>query len=76
MLDVSAQQVSGATLSDLDTLGTLALYYREPRGPSETDRETVKLVGTTAGLVVESLNARFSRSQTSWLFADRRSAFC
>lgn len=37
-------------------LGTLALYYRQPRGPTETDRETVKLIGGTAGLVVE--NAR------------------
>ncbi|MCG2592278.1 GAF domain-containing protein [Ramlibacter sp. XY19] len=37
-------------------LGTLALYYREPRGPSENDRETVRLIGGTAGLVVE--NAR------------------
>lgn len=37
-------------------LGTLALYYREPRGPSENDREIVKLLGHTAGLVVE--NAR------------------
>lgn len=37
-------------------LGTLALYYREPRGPSENDRETVKLIGSTAALVVE--NAR------------------
>jgi PAS domain-containing protein len=37
-------------------LGTLALYYREARGPSEHDRETVRLIGSTAGLVVE--NAR------------------
>lgn len=37
-------------------LGTLALYYREPRGPTENDREIVKLVGCTAGLIVE--NAR------------------
>lgn len=37
-------------------LGTLALYYREPRGPTENDRETVKIIGTTAAVVVE--NAR------------------
>lgn len=41
---------------DGTVLGTLALYYRKPRGPSENDRETVKLIGATAGLVVE--NAR------------------
>jgi PAS domain S-box-containing protein len=41
---------------DGTVLGTLALYYRQPRGPSENDRETVKLIGSTAGLVVE--NAR------------------
>lgn len=41
---------------DGTVLGTLALYYREPRGPSETDRETVRLIGATAGLIVE--NAR------------------
>lgn len=41
---------------DGSVLGTLALYYRQPRGPSENDRETVKLIGSTAGLVVE--NAR------------------
>jgi PAS domain-containing protein len=37
-------------------LGTLALYYREARGPSEKDRETVKLIAATTGLVVD--NAR------------------
>lgn len=37
-------------------LGTLALYYRQPRGPSATDREVVALIGNTAALVVE--NAR------------------
>jgi PAS domain S-box-containing protein len=35
-------------------LGTFALYYREPRGPSENDRDTVKLIGHTAGLIVEN----------------------
>ena len=37
-------------------LGTLALYYREPRGPSELDRATVKLIGSTAAIIVD--NAR------------------
>jgi PAS domain-containing protein len=37
-------------------LGTFALYYGEPRGPSETDRDTVKTVAATAGVIVE--NAR------------------
>lgn len=41
---------------DGSVLGTLALYYREPRGPTEHDRDIVKLVGLTAGLVVD--NAR------------------
>jgi PAS domain-containing protein len=35
-------------------LGTLALYYREPRGPSEHDRDVVKLLGNTAALVIEN----------------------
>lgn len=39
-------------------LGTLALYYREPRGPSEEDRDTVKLIGNTAALVIQ--NARMA----------------
>lgn len=43
---------------DGSVLGTLALYYREPRGPSENDRETVKLIGSVAALVVE--NARLT----------------
>lgn len=37
-------------------LGTLALYYREPRGPSEKDRAVVQLIGNTAAVVVA--NAR------------------
>lgn len=41
---------------DKSVLGTLALYYREPRAPSENEREIVKLIGSTAGLVIE--NAR------------------
>lgn len=41
---------------DGSVLGTLALYYREPRTPSETEREIVKLIGSTAALVIE--NAR------------------
>jgi PAS domain-containing protein len=54
-------------------LGTLALYYREPRGPTENDRDVVKLIGHTAGLVVE--NARLSadlhdRNQQARLAAD------
>ena len=39
---------------DRKVLGTLALYYREPRGPSENDREIVTLLGHTAGLIVEN----------------------
>src|SRR6478735_3242119 len=46
--------LGGAALGKV--LGTLALYYREARGPSAHDRETVALIGSTAGLVVE--NAR------------------
>jgi GAF domain-containing protein len=42
--------------SDGAVLGTLALYYREPRGPSEHHREIVRVVGATAAVVVE--NAR------------------
>lgn len=42
--------------TDHAVLGTLALYYREPRGPTESDREMVKLIGNTAALVIE--NAR------------------
>lgn len=41
---------------DRTVLGTLAVYYKEPRGPSETDREVVALIASTAGLIVE--NAR------------------
>lgn len=41
---------------DSNVLGTLALYYRQPRGPSALDRETVTLIGGVAGIVVE--NAR------------------
>jgi PAS domain-containing protein len=33
-------------------LGTFALYYREPRNPSENDREVVALVANTASLIV------------------------
>lgn len=39
---------------DGKVLGTLALYYREPRGPSEVERELVAVVGATASLVVEN----------------------
>jgi hypothetical protein len=41
---------------DGTVLGTLALYYRERRGPTEHDRATVKFVGNTAAVIVE--NAR------------------
>ena len=41
---------------DGTVLGTLALYYREPRGPSEKDRAVVRLIGNTAAVVVA--NAR------------------
>jgi GAF domain-containing protein len=46
-------------------LGTLALYYREPRGPSESDRDMVKLIGGTAGLIVDNvrLHARLKKLQ-------------
>jgi GAF domain-containing protein len=43
---------------DASVLGTLAVYYREPRGPSEREREIIRHIGGTAGLVVE--NARLS----------------
>jgi GAF domain-containing protein len=39
-------------------LGTMALYYREPRGPTVHDHETVKLIASTAALIVE--NARLT----------------
>lgn len=38
---------------DGSVLGTLALYYREARGPTERDRETVRLIGNTAAMVLE-----------------------
>lgn len=41
---------------DGTVLGTLALYYREPRGPSEKDRAVVGLISNTAAVVVA--NAR------------------
>ncbi len=41
-----------------DVLGTLALYYLQPRGPGEIDRETVKLIGNTAALVVENARSK------------------
>lgn len=41
---------------DRSVLGTLALYYREARSPSEDDRAIVKLVGSTAAVIIE--NAR------------------
>lgn len=58
---------------DRTVLGTLALYYREPRGPSEEDRDTVKLIGSTAALVIE--NARMAArlrdlNETARLAAD------
>jgi GAF domain-containing protein len=37
-------------------LGTLALYYHEPRGPSELDREIVKRIESTAAMILD--NAR------------------
>ena len=41
---------------DRSVLGTLALYYRQPRGPNEQDREVVQHVGSTAAVIIE--NAR------------------
>ena len=35
-------------------LGTLALYYQEPIGPSEEDREIAHLLGRTAALIIGS----------------------
>jgi PAS domain S-box-containing protein len=34
-------------------LGTLAMYYREPRSPGETDRELVALITRTVALAIE-----------------------
>lgn len=39
---------------DGKVLGTLALYYPQPRGPSEGERELVAVIGATASLVVEN----------------------
>lgn len=39
-------------------LGTFALYYREPRGPSQHDRDMVKQVAATASVIVESARRR------------------
>jgi PAS domain S-box-containing protein len=39
--------------SEDEVLGTFALYHRTPTAPSERDREIVKLLGHTAGLVIE-----------------------
>ena len=41
---------------DGTVLGTMALYYRVPRGPTERDREIVKVLGATVALVLA--NAR------------------
>jgi GAF domain-containing protein len=43
--------------SDGAVQGTLALYYKEPRGPSERDRQVVKLIGDTAARVLEGARA-------------------
>jgi GAF domain-containing protein len=52
---------------DGSVLGTLALYYREPRGPTESDRNTVKLVGNAAAIVLENarLQAQLRQLQES-----------
>lgn len=50
---------------DGSVLGTLALYYREPRGPTESERNTVKLIGNAAAIVLENarLQARLQHLQ-------------
>jgi signal transduction histidine kinase len=42
-------------------LGTLAMYYREPRGPSEADREFIAAVAHLAGIAVERQRAEQKR---------------
>lgn len=39
-------------------LGTLALYYREPRGPTERDRAIVEVVCNTAAMILENARLR------------------
>ena len=41
-------------------LGTFALYYREPRRPTQQDLELVSLVAHTAGLAIERYNAELA----------------
>jgi PAS domain S-box-containing protein len=36
-----------------ETLGTFALYYREPKSPPEADRQVVELLSRTAAVVIE-----------------------
>ena len=39
---------------DGSVLGTLALYYRDTRGPNAGDREAVQVIGETAAAIVET----------------------
>jgi PAS domain S-box-containing protein len=43
--------------SDGQVLGTFALYYREPRAPSDEHRRLATLVGRTAALIIERKRA-------------------
>jgi signal transduction histidine kinase len=47
--------------TDRKVLGTLAMYYREPRGPSAADQEFVAAVAHLAGIAVERHRAERKR---------------
>jgi GAF domain-containing protein len=59
---------------DGSVLGTLALYYREPRGPSESDRNTVKLIGNAAAIVLENARLQAQLRQLQQRSQDRECA--
>ncbi len=46
-----------------EVLGTFALYYRVPRGPSERDRQLVEIVTRTATIAIERERADAEREQ-------------
>lgn len=47
--------------TDRKVLGTLAMYYREPRGPSKAEREFIAAVAHLAGIAVERHRAEQKR---------------
>jgi GAF domain-containing protein len=59
---------------DGSVLGTLALYYREPRGPTESDRNTVKMIGNAAAIVLENARLQSQLRQLRESSPDRECA--